>query len=75
MTRAKFYCTSVTKALHWDGTGRYLYTATLSPVTSGSDENKSFFSSTPSGKIELGSFSDNLFEPGKEYYVDFTPAE
>lgn len=74
MTRAKFLCYSVTKSKHWDGTRRYLYTASLNPVTSGSDENKSFFTSTPTGSITLGSFSEDLFEPGKEYFVDFTEA-
>lgn len=75
MVRAKFTCQSVQKSKHWDGTDKYLYTAILTPVVSGSDENKSFFSSTPTGRIELGSFSENHFEPGKSYYIDFTPAE
>jgi hypothetical protein len=73
--RAKFVCNSVSKSKHWDASGRFLYTASLSPVVSGSEENKQFFSSTPVGKIELGSFSEDHFEPGKEYYVDFSKAE
>lgn len=72
--RAKFYCNSVTKSLHWDGTKRNLFTAKFNPVMSGSNENKQFFAATPSGSLELGQFLPDAFEPGKEYYVDFTPA-
>jgi hypothetical protein len=73
--RAKFVCRSVSKSKHWDGTNRFLFTASLQPVTGGTDENKSFFEATPQGSIELGAFLPDAFEPGKEYYVDFTPAE
>ena len=73
--RAKFVCTTVSKSLHWDGTKRPLFTANLNAVTSGSDENKSFFAATPSGTIQLGSFLPEAFEIGKEYYVDFTLVE
>jgi hypothetical protein len=44
-------------------------------VSSGSEENKSFFASTPSGSLSLSSVRDDLFEVGKEYYLDFSPAE
>lgn len=46
-------------------------------VTGGSDENKEFFASTPTGSIELGVVrleAAAAFELNKEYYVDFTPA-
>lgn len=69
--RAKFICTTITKSRHYDGTGRLLYTAKLLPVTQGSEENKRFFYATPSGSIELGSFSEEHFEVNKEYYIDF----
>ncbi|MDE2102608.1 MAG: hypothetical protein KGL39_35505 [Patescibacteria group bacterium] len=49
----------------------------LSAVISGSEENKQFFRWTPSGGIQLSTVNKeaaNRFEPGKEYYVDFTPA-
>lgn len=50
----------------------------LVPVTSGSEENKSFSKYTPSGKIEMYITKDtqavDAFEVGKEYYVDFSPA-
>ena len=50
----------------------------LYPVTNGSPENESFYRFTPSGLIELAVVNDQTaknFELGKEYYVDFTPAE
>jgi hypothetical protein len=50
----------------------------LSPVTGGSEENDRFFASTPTGTITLTTVNMEAakqFENGKEYYVDFTPAE
>lgn len=50
----------------------------LKPVTGGSAENQSFYRWTPSGVIELRTISEfaaKQFEFGKEFYVDFTPAE
>jgi hypothetical protein len=50
----------------------------LTPVYGGSDENRKFFASSPSGSIELGIINQaaaDQFEVGKSYYVDFTPAE
>lgn len=52
----------------------------LSPVVSGSEENKEFFSYTPGGEISLflgdkATSAFASFEQGKEYYVDFTPAD
>lgn len=79
--RAKFYCTSVTKSLggKYNSEGKYeqgvLYSYKFQAVTSGSDENKSFYASTPSGQIELQAVRDDLFEIMKEYYLDFTVAE
>ena len=76
--RAKFICTSVTKGINWN-TNRdrfpFLYTYRFSPVTgNGSDENKSFYASTPTGSVEIGAIGHDLFEPGREYYLDFTLA-
>ena len=44
-------------------------------VTGSSDENKRFFSSTPSGTIELNILNPEVeFELGVDYHVDFTKA-
>ena len=52
-------------------------TATLefAPVTQGSEENKTFWKYTPTGKIELGTINRNVVKAldlGKEYYVYIT---
>jgi hypothetical protein len=70
--RAKFVCDEVTKTRY--GSAR----VSLYPVSNGSEENEQFWKYTPSGKIELSIENPSAaerFEPGKEYYVDFTPAE
>ena len=54
------------------------YTLIFEPVTSGSAENDSFYKWTPWGKLEMGTVNAEAakqFEPGKTYYLDFTPAE
>jgi hypothetical protein len=58
--------------------GKEVQSVELHPVTGGTDENKTFFAATPSGKIELGCVNleaASQFELEKEYYVDFCPAE
>jgi hypothetical protein len=40
-------------------------------------ENTKFWEASPSGEIKLGTINPqawSMFEIGKEYYVDFTPA-
>lgn len=69
MTRAKFVCQSVTD----NGDTK---SVVLTPVTNGSDEDKSFWKWTPSGRIEMQVLNPDVkFEPKKTYYVDFTEAE
>jgi hypothetical protein len=68
MVRAKF------RVHHIDPVGPVIK---MSPVYSGSEENKSFFASTPGGSIDLYTVNPEAakqFESGREYYVDFTPA-
>jgi hypothetical protein len=72
--RAKYICTQVTKSKHWANKEGFLYTAKFSVVTTGSEENKKFFEYTPSGSIEIGTYKDDVFVVGQEYYVDFTEA-
>ncbi|MEI6487336.1 MAG: hypothetical protein WCP52_00165 [Bacteroidota bacterium] len=71
--RAKFVVSHIIN--HADGS----INVNAHPVHSGSEENKSFNDYTPSGKLELhiskGKEAQKLFEPGKEYYLDFTLVE
>lgn len=71
MTRAKF---KVTEVIERDGGSLEVK---LLPVTSGSPENENFYKWTPSGSISLSTINEEAakqFKPGKEFYVDFTPA-
>ncbi len=69
--RAKFKVESVLQTQNG-------HSVQLQPVTTGSEENKTFYKYTPGGKIELSTVNvaaAEQFVPGKEFYVDFTPAE
>lgn len=71
MTRCKFICESKTQ-------NRNGHSIKLVPVTHGSAENESFFKWTPYGSLEIGTINDEAaaqFVPGKEYYIDMSPAE
>ena len=71
MVRAKFKCV--------DKSGSENDTQIkLEAVTSGSEENKTFFKYTPSDQISMGTINKEAaaqFEVGKEYYIDFSPAQ
>jgi hypothetical protein len=76
--RAKFVVNSIERKKHWDKSKGETQTIKMTPVTSGSEENKAFYEATPGGAIELCTLNEDAgkqFELGKEYYVDFTPAE
>lgn len=69
--RAKFKCDSRTQMANG------LCSVSLTPVHEGSEENKQFWKWTPGGKIDLYTINAEAaaaFEPGEEYYIDFTPA-
>lgn len=77
MTRCKFVCNSVTKTKHWNqpvaaNAVRFLYTAKFSAVYNNSPENQQFFDATPTAELSLGVYKEDLFEPGQEYYLDFS---
>lgn len=74
--RAKFKVNSITRQQHWDASKGEIQTIKLSPVSSGSPENSSFYAATPCGNIELGTVNADAaqqFTLGGEFYVDFTP--
>lgn len=78
--RAKFKVESYSTRLYQRSSGTdELRTINLTPVGSdNSPENKEFWMWTPVGKIELGTINPGAwaqFELGKEFYVDFTPAD
>ena len=71
MVRAKFRCETKTETVHG-------FKVELKPVISGSQENEDFYRYTPGGEITLYTINENAasqFIIGKEYYIDFTPAE
>lgn len=76
-TRCKFTCQSVTKRQHWNqekrDEKRFLYKAEFTAVYGGSEENAKFFEATPSGNLEIGTYKEDLFEPGVDYFIDITP--
>ena len=75
-TRAKFTCVSVTKSKHWNqAEHEFNYAAKFNVVMGNSEENKKFFAATPSGTIEISTIVSDEFEPGKDYFIDFTICE
>ena len=82
MVRANFTCTSVKKYANnvWDSEHKtykngFTYAYEFQAVTGTSDENNTFFASTPSGNIQMSAVRDDLFVPGQSYYLDFTPSD
>lgn len=70
---AKFECTSRRQYRGWAGHD-FFYEYEFMAVTGGSPENDSFFASTPSGNVKVAAVRDDLFVPGKQYYLTFTKA-
>ena len=82
MTRAKFILVSKTEQRGYryengQSTPEVHVTLNFQVVTSGSDENKAFFASTPNGELKLNLVNKALadqFELMKEYYIDISAA-
>lgn len=71
MVRAKFVCRSVTDYGAQADVEFYA-------VYDGSEENKRFWQATPAGNIKLSIVNKaaaDQFQPGKQYYIDLTPAD
>lgn len=84
--RCKFRCNEVTKSANtrseqvdgvWTNKPITLYGVKMTPVYSDKpdSENKKFWEFTPSGIFEMQAIHEGMFEPGKEYYIDITPAD
>ncbi|HAS1024530.1 TPA: hypothetical protein I3764_000111 [Enterobacter cloacae] len=71
--RAKFFCQSIQKAE--DGSYRTIH---MSPVTADTEENKTWSKYTPGGQLQMvisNPSAFDLFEQGKEYFIDIQPAQ
>ena len=77
--RAKFTVSKVAKVRTMSGPPPgFGYEVTMHPVTSGSEEDKTFWQATPSGQLQmfvLNPAAGEQFEPGDTYYLDFTKAD
>lgn len=86
--RAKFKVTEITRQMgstrSKDAEGKDIWvpvemqTVKMSPVSGGSEENKTFWDASPSGSLQLGVINQAAwrhFELDREYYLDFTPAD
>lgn len=70
--RAKFKCSSVERFGNTEA-ANYRFSAVTDQST---PENQRYARYTPSGELRI--YVDNpavVFEPGKDYYLDFTPAD
>lgn len=61
----------------WTNEPQTLYGVKMTPVYSDKpdSENKKFWEFTPNGLFEMQAIHEGMFEPGREYYIDITPAE
>ena len=69
--RCKFVVESVTKTRYGSAIIK------MTPVTTGSEENKKFWEYTPCGSFEISTTNTSAveqFEIGKEYYFDISKA-
>jgi len=70
MVRAKFYCVSATNR---DPGCDYQFSAV---ADDGTPENAAYHAASPVGSLSITVDNPAVsFEPGKYYYLDFTPAE
>lgn len=76
--RCKFKCNRMEKRINYSSASdapRFIYEYEFSIVYEGSEENKRFFASTPTGNLKIGAIRDDLFELGLEYYLDLKPTD
>ena len=76
--RAKFTTTGIVHALGGYGDGGEVRKVEMFPVSANDpgSENHKFWAATPSGSAKLTlppDYSDKVFSPGDEFYLDFQP--
>jgi len=79
MVRCKFHCqekvTRETGVWHGGNCSQGIsYSYKFIAVTNNSEENNKFFASTPSGIFDVQTVRNDLFVPGKDYYIDISEA-
>lgn len=75
--RAKLYVQSITRHEKSE-TLKFSAVSAKSYPNDGTDENNTFAKWTPSANLEMTITNPELigkFNPGQQFYVDFTPAE
>ncbi len=78
--RCKFRCQqkTATEQAMWNGhesAPSITYSYKFYVVTSGSEENKAFYAATPAGTLDVSCVKNDLFTPGKEYYLDLVEVD
>lgn len=76
--KLKFKVVEQTQRQNWNGSATPIGSVKLSPVTGGSDENKSFYEATPGGSIEFSTINDAALKSlpiGAEVYVTLDVVE
>jgi hypothetical protein len=71
MVRCKFSCQSKTET---KSGGSTLYSYFFTAVYSDSEENKKFWTMTPSGQLTVSCVRNGSFKVGQEYYLDISEA-
>ncbi|MCE5247972.1 hypothetical protein LLG88_13755 [bacterium] len=74
--RCKFVCISKREYKDYSSPA-LVYDYEFNAVTGGqnsSEENKTFWKYTPSGKLNVSTVNDGSFVVGQEYYLDISPA-
>jgi hypothetical protein len=78
-SRALFLCNNIIETKYAGGKSNKIIFNAVTPYNGKDDpEAKAFWDATPAGSIEMQVVNEEalkLFEPGKKYYVDFTPVE
>jgi hypothetical protein len=78
-TRAKFQCQRIENTKYAGGESSVLVFTAVTPYNSEDTAiNKAFWEATPNGEIKITISNKKAveqFQPGKQYYVDFTEIE